>query len=157
MRCFCLLEFFLLQVKPEKAEAQESFTYLELRGVMKFLLLQGKSVMDIHTDTLQTLLQKCHRYSTVKTWIFRLKTGNFSVEDEPRSGRPQTATDTATCNAVHEQIFEDRRITAKKDSRDSGHLSGACRIYYYHDRRHVQAFSEVSAQMFEEWPAAGTS
>jgi histone-lysine N-methyltransferase SETMAR len=96
------------------AEAQASFTSLELRAVMKFLFLQGKSAKDIHTEMSQTLGEKCPSYSTVKTWISRFKTGHFTVEDEPRSGRPTTSTDPETCDAVHELILEDRRISAKK-------------------------------------------
>ena len=96
------------------AEAQASFTSLELRGVMKFLFLQGKSATDIHTEMSQPLGDKCPSYSTVKTWISRFKTGHFTVEDEPRSGRPTTSTDPATSDAVHELILEDRRISAKK-------------------------------------------
>jgi len=70
------------------AVAQASFTSLELRAVMKFLFLQGKSAKNIHTEMSQTLAEKCPSYSTVKTWTSRFKTGHFTVEDEPRSGRP---------------------------------------------------------------------
>jgi len=96
------------------AEAQANFTSLELRAVMKFLFLQGNSAKNIHTEMSQTLAEKCPSYSTVKTWTSRFKTGHFTVEDEPRSGRPLTSTDPATCDAVHELILEDRRISAKK-------------------------------------------
>nr|DBA27381.1 TPA: hypothetical protein GDO54_011539 [Pyxicephalus adspersus] len=95
------------------AEAQASFTALELRAVMKFLILQGKSAKDIHPEMSQTLREKCPSYSTVTTWISRFKTGHFTIEDEPRSARPPTSTDPATCD-VHELIIEDRRISAIK-------------------------------------------
>lgn len=36
------------------AEAQASFTSLDLGAIMKFLFLQGKSAKDIHTDVTNT-------------------------------------------------------------------------------------------------------
>ncbi|XP_072279152.1 uncharacterized protein [Pyxicephalus adspersus] len=107
--CATILFFFL-----RSCEAQASFTLLKLPSVMKFLFLQGKSGKDIHTEMSQTLRAKCSSYSTVKTWISHFKTGHFTAEGEPRSGRPQTSADPATCDAVHELIIEDWRISAKK-------------------------------------------
>lgn len=94
-------------------EARGSFTSLELRAIMKFLWLQEKSAKEIHMEMLNTLGDKCPSYSCVKTWISRFKTGHLTIEDEPRSGRSTTATDQKTCDAVHEPILEDRRISAK--------------------------------------------
>lgn len=74
----------LFQIEPEMAEAQASFTSVQLQVVMKFLFLQGKSAKDIHTEMSQTLGEKGPSYSTVKTWISSFKTGHFTVEDEPQ-------------------------------------------------------------------------
>jgi histone-lysine N-methyltransferase SETMAR len=105
--------YFKFQVEDNMAEAQASFTTVHLRSVMKFLFLQGKSAKDIHTEMSQTLGENSPSYSTVKFWVARFKTGHFNVEDEPRSGRPTTASDAATSQAVHDLILEDRRISGK--------------------------------------------
>lgn len=93
------------------AETQESFTSLQLGGVVKISFLQGKLRKDIHTEMSQILLS----YSSFRTWVSRLKNGHFSVKNEPVLGRPHTVTAIATCNAVHDLILEERQ--SEKDSR----------------------------------------
>lgn len=75
---------------------------------MKFLLPQGKSAADLHTEMSQALGEKCPSYSTVTTWVSPFKTEHFTVEDKPHSGRPTTSTDPATGDAVHKLILEDQ-------------------------------------------------
>lgn len=109
------------------AGTQESFTSLQLGGVVKILFLQRKLKKDIHTKILQILLQNCPSYSSFRTWVSRFMTGHFSVENEHVLGSPHTVTDTDTSTAVHDLILEERQ--SKKGSRGTGHLPRACRVY----------------------------
>ena len=49
-------------------------------------------------------------YATVKRWGNEDEHGKDNVEDEPRSGRPLTATTPENIDLVLDMIMEDRRI-----------------------------------------------
>ena len=77
------------------------------------VFVSSRKVHEIHTEMSQTQRENNPSYSTIKIWVARFQTGHFSVEDEPQSGRPIIASDAATSQAVHDLIFEDRRISRK--------------------------------------------
>ena len=88
------------------------FGKIEARAVMKFVFLQDKGAAEIHGEMKNVLKDDCPSYSTVKMWVSRFRTGHFEVTDEPRSGRPSSATTEEKADAVHVMILEDRRISA---------------------------------------------
>ena len=94
------------------AAAKVEFGKTEVQAVMKFLFLQDKGVLQIHSEMKEVLKDDCPSCSTVKTWVSRFKTGHFEVTDEPRSGRPSPATTEEKADAVHVMILENRRISA---------------------------------------------
>jgi len=49
-----------------------------------------------------------------------LKRGDFSTCDAPRPGRPKTVTTPEIIDQIHEQILEDRRISAKSTAEQLG-------------------------------------
>jgi hypothetical protein len=55
--------------------------------VVKFLFLQGKRSKLIHAKLSEVHEEAAARLATVKRWSWRFKDGNFSVDDEFRSGR----------------------------------------------------------------------
>ncbi|CAG0887353.1 unnamed protein product [Darwinula stevensoni] len=50
----------------------------------------------------------------VNKWISRFESGNFSVHDDPREGRPRSSTDDQNVAAVKAAIDNDGRITQEK-------------------------------------------
>jgi len=53
----------------------------------------------------------CIGASSVRQWVNHFKDGNTSIQDQPRSGRPRTASAEPNKKRVDEIIKEDRRVT----------------------------------------------
>ena len=49
--------------------------------------------------------------STVKKWATKFKRGRESLEDDPRSGRPSTATTQENIDRIHQMLINDRRLS----------------------------------------------
>ena len=49
--------------------------------------------------------------SSVRRWVKHFKDGNTSIQDQPRSGRPRTASAEPNKKRVDEIIKQDRRVT----------------------------------------------
>ena len=60
---------------------------------------------------MDTLSKHAPSYATVKRRLFEFKRGKDNVEDEPRSGRPLTATTPENIDLVLGMVMEDRRIS----------------------------------------------
>ena len=85
---------------------------LEYRSVIKYLRLKGMTPAEIHEmGMMDTLGEHAPSYATVKRWVNEFKRGRNNVEDEPRSGRPLTATTPDNIDLVLEIVMEDRRTS----------------------------------------------
>jgi len=78
-----------------------------MRAVIKFFLLQGKVLKEIHAILIETLGEHAPSYATVKNWVAQFKRGYFSTCDAPRPGRPKTVTTPEIIDQIHELILED--------------------------------------------------
>ena len=58
--------------------------------------------------------------SSVRRWVKHLKDGNTSIQDQPRSGRPRTASTERNKERVDEIIQDDRRVTVNTIARTLG-------------------------------------
>jgi len=61
----------------------------ELRCVIKFLWLGGKSNKDIVDEMYRVYGDGCISLRTVQKWTCRFKNWEISIEDRERSGRPK--------------------------------------------------------------------
>ncbi|KAJ4435417.1 hypothetical protein ANN_18032 [Periplaneta americana] len=61
------------------------------RAVIKFLVKEEKSAAEIHLRLQRAYGDVCMGASSVRRWVKHFEDGNTSIQDEPRSGRPRTA------------------------------------------------------------------
>ena len=81
------------------------------RGVIKYLQKKGLTPKDIHADMVATLGDDAPALSTTQKWAAEFKRGRQSLEDDPRSGCPATATSEENIDRVHLMVMDDRRLT----------------------------------------------
>jgi transposase len=79
---------------------------LEHRSVIKFLVLEGQSPTNIYELIVVVYGDHVPSHTTVFEWVSRFKDGQLNIEDSPRSGRPITATDDQTIQAIESLIIE---------------------------------------------------
>ena len=88
---------------------EESF---EIRAVIKFLTAEGESSTGIHKRLCNVYGTRAPAYSTVAKWAAEFKRGRKSLEDDPRSGRPQEATTPEKVAQVQAVVEENPHLKA---------------------------------------------
>lgn len=101
------------------------FSTEEVRTIIKFGQLQGKTAPAIQAELVRALGEGAPSLATVKRWAARFRDGNSNVEDAPRTGRPTTATDESVVEQVRELVTEDRRLTVEEISAEVGISTGS--------------------------------
>ena len=81
------------------------------RGIIKYLQKNGLAPKDIYADIVAILWDDAPALSTVKKWAAEFKKGKESLEDDPRSGRPASATTQGNIDRVHHMVMDDRCLT----------------------------------------------
>jgi len=89
------------------------FNNMETRAVIKVFFLQGKAPKEFHAFLTETLGENAPSYATVKNWVVKFKSGDFSTCGAPLPGRRKTVNNPEIIDQIHELILEDRRISAK--------------------------------------------
>ena len=84
------------------------------RGIIKYLQKKGLAPKDIHADMVATLGDDAPALSTVKKWEAEFKKGRESLEDDPRSDCPVSATTQENIDRVHHMVMDDRRFTVNQ-------------------------------------------
>lgn len=64
---------------------------------MKFFVLESLSATEVHEKILSL-------YPTVRRWVLKFERGRTSVKDEPRSGRPKTASRPEIIQRIHDIV-----------------------------------------------------
>ena len=81
------------------------------RAVIEFLVKKEIPAAEIRQRLQRAYGSVCMGASSVRRWVKHFKDGNTSIQDEPRSGRPRTASTERNMERVDEIIQDDRRVT----------------------------------------------
>ena len=65
---------------------------IEYRAVIKFFVKEGLTPKEIHSKFKNVYGDSSPSFSTIKKWAAEFKRGHTSLEDDPRVGRPKSAT-----------------------------------------------------------------
>ena len=79
----------------------------EQRAYFKFRSLLKDSNRNIHNDLVEVCGDQTLAYSTVRIWAQLFREGRDSIEDEPRTGRPKSATCEPSIELVGEFLRND--------------------------------------------------
>jgi len=80
------------------------------RAVKKFFVKEGLTSNEICSKFIK-VYGESPSFSTIKKWAAEFKRGRTSLEDDPRKGRPKSATTPEIIEQVHDMVLDDRRIT----------------------------------------------
>jgi len=80
------------------------------RAVIEFLIKE-EILLQKFTRDFSMLMEVCMGVSSVRRWVNHFKDGNTNIQDQPRSGRPRTASTEHNKERVDEIIQDDRRVT----------------------------------------------
>lgn len=92
------------------SESSALSTKLEYRAVIKFLTKKNKTPTEIFEEMSAVYGVSAPSFATVKRWTREFKHGRESLEDDPRSGRPNTAVTEENIEKVKKLVLEDRRV-----------------------------------------------
>jgi len=59
-------------------------------------------------------------FSKIKKWAAEFKRGHTSLEDDPREGRPKSATPPEIIEEVHGMVLDDRRMKVREIAETKG-------------------------------------
>ena len=65
---------------------------IEYREVIKFIVIEGLMPNEIHSKFIRVYGDPSPSFSIIKKWAAEFKRGRTSLEDDPRDGRPKSAT-----------------------------------------------------------------
>ena len=80
-------------------------------AIIEFLVKEEIPAADIHHRLQRVYGDVCMGASSVGRWAQHFKDVNTSIQDQPRSGRPRTASTEPNKKRVDEIIKEDRCVT----------------------------------------------
>jgi len=90
------------------------------RAVIEFLVKEEIPAAEIHQRLQRAYGSVCMGASSVRRSVEHFKDGNTSIQDQPRSGRPRTASTECNKERVDEIIQDDRHVTVDTIARTLG-------------------------------------
>jgi histone-lysine N-methyltransferase SETMAR len=95
---------------------------IECHAVIKFFVKEGLMQNKIHSKFIKVYGDPSPSFSTIKKWAAEFKRGRTSLEDDPREGRPKSATTSEIIEQVHDMVLDDRRMKVREISETIGIL-----------------------------------
>ena len=103
-----------MSLKLEVEAVSGQITHSDQQSYIKIESLHGKNLIEIHNNLREMCGDNVVDRSTVSRWSSRFREGRLSTEDNPRSGRPSTATDYTSEVIVNDIMQEDRQKTCEE-------------------------------------------
>jgi histone-lysine N-methyltransferase SETMAR len=86
---------------------------IEYRAVIKFFDKEGLMPKEIHSKFIK-VGGGLFWFSTIKKWAAEFKRGRTSLEDDPREGRPESATTPEIIEQVHDMLLDDQQMKVRE-------------------------------------------
>jgi transposase len=83
---------------------------IEYCPVIKFFVKEGLMPNEIHSEFIKVYGDSFSSFSTIKKWAAEFKRGRTCLEDDPREGRPKSATTPEIIEQVHDMVLDDWRM-----------------------------------------------
>jgi transposase len=87
---------------------------IEYRAVIKFFVKEGLTSNEFHSKFVKVCGDSSPLFSTNQKWTAEFKCGRTSLEDDPREGRPKSATTPEIIEHVHDMMLDDRRMKVRE-------------------------------------------
>ena len=88
----------------------ENWSTIEVRGIVRRLLANGKKLTEIHKEIIGTYSENAMSKKQVYHWCSLFKGGRTSLEDDPRTSRPLSSASDENIDSIDELIRKDRCI-----------------------------------------------
>ena len=98
---------------------------IEYRAVIKFFVKEGLTPTEIHSKFIKLYGESFPSFSTVKKWAAEFKRGRTCLEDDPREGRPKSATTPEIMEQVHDMVLDGWRMKVREIAETIG-ISKEC-------------------------------
>ena len=98
----------------EKDVLRSTFSRQDIRSIIKYEMLLDKKPPEIHRLLEQALGDETPSIQTVRHWFREFSEGKTNVEDDPRPGRPLSASTDENVKKAVEFIAEDRRVSCEQ-------------------------------------------
>jgi len=90
------------------------------RAYIKIETLSRKTPTEIHSLLMEVCGVGTIDQNTISRWAQCFREGKMSIENDPKSGRPQTSTDDQSVERVLQILEEDRRMTCEEIAHSVG-------------------------------------
>ena len=80
----------------------------------------GLTAHESHKRLSDAFNEEVPSLKTIQRWFHKFSDGDFEIEDDPRSGRPKTATSDEKVMEVRELVSSDPHITYEKIEEETG-------------------------------------
>jgi histone-lysine N-methyltransferase SETMAR len=112
---------------------------IEYRAVIKFFVKEGLKPNEIHSKFIKVCGETSPSFSTIKKWAAEFKRGRNSLEDDPREGRPKSATTPEIIEQVHDVAWDDQRMKLHEIAETMG-ISKERVGYFLHEELDMKMF-----------------
>jgi len=87
---------------------------IEYRAVINFFVKEGLTPNEIHLKFINVYGDSSPSFPTIKKWAAEFKRGRTGLEDDPRKGRPKSATTPEIIEQVHDTVLDDRQMKVRE-------------------------------------------